>query len=145
LLEIKIYNKNNIFSSFFLLLNRTKSHFSHRDIPSTHNGYCVRLYKEKLCFTNDFVNFLTWIKGSVKIAFSTEHNLTSIYHYFFQFFSIWRSALITVCWTNTLWIKLKYIQHRWSFSTSICWIHCIDPPKTFTLLLKSKMLDFETK
>jgi len=24
------------------------------------------------------------------------------------------------------------------------WIHCIDQPKTFTYLLKSKMFDFET-
>ena len=30
------------------------------------------------------------------------------------------------------------------FSTYICLIHCIDQPKTFTLLLKSKILDFKT-
>jgi len=30
------------------------------------------------------------------------------------------------------------------FRTSICRIHCIDQSKTFTLLLKSKILDFET-
>jgi len=30
------------------------------------------------------------------------------------------------------------------FRTSICRIHCIDQYKTFTLLLKSKILDFET-
>jgi len=48
--------------------------------------------------------------------------------------------------TNTLWIKLWYTLHRWSFcfSASICWNHCIDQPTTFTLLLKSKILDFET-
>jgi len=41
-------------------------------------------------------------------------------------------------------IKLWYKLHWWSFhfSTSICWIHCIDQPKTFTLLLKSKILDY---
>ena len=55
-------------------------------------GYCVsRLCKEKCCFTNDFVNFLTWIKGSVIIDFSTEHNLTSIYRYFI--FIFWASSL----------------------------------------------------
>jgi len=30
------------------------------------------------------------------------------------------------------------------FRTSICRIHCIDQFRTFTLLLKSKILDFET-
>jgi len=30
------------------------------------------------------------------------------------------------------------------FRTSICRIHCINQSKTFTLLLKSKILDFET-
>ena len=30
------------------------------------------------------------------------------------------------------------------FRTSICRIHCIDQSKIFTLLLKSKILDFET-
>jgi len=30
------------------------------------------------------------------------------------------------------------------FRASICRIHCIDQSKTFTLLLKSKILDFET-
>ena len=30
------------------------------------------------------------------------------------------------------------------FRTSICRIHCIDQSKRFTLLLKSKILDFET-
>jgi len=30
------------------------------------------------------------------------------------------------------------------FRTSICRIHCIDQSKTFTLLLKSNILDFET-
>jgi len=30
------------------------------------------------------------------------------------------------------------------FRTSICRIHCIDHTKTFTLLLKSKIFDFET-
>jgi len=30
------------------------------------------------------------------------------------------------------------------FRTSNCRIHCIDQSKTFTLLLKSKILDFET-
>ena len=47
---------------------------------------------------------------------------------------------------NTLWIKLWYTLLKWSFcfSTSICWLHCIDQPKAFTLLLKSKILDFET-
>jgi len=30
------------------------------------------------------------------------------------------------------------------FRTSICRIHCIDQSKTFTLLLKSKIQDFET-
>jgi len=30
------------------------------------------------------------------------------------------------------------------FRTSICRIHCIDQSKTFTLFLKSKILDFET-
>ena len=45
-----------------------------------------------------------------------------------------------------MWIKFKCTLHRWSFcfSTSIGWIHCLDQPKTFTLLLKSKSLDFET-
>ena len=45
-----------------------------------------------------------------------------------------------------MWIKLRYTLHGWSFcfSTRICWIHCIDQPKTFTLLLKSKSLDFKT-
>ena len=44
------------------------------------------------------------------------------------------------------WIKLWYTQHRWSFcfSTSICWIQCIDQPNIFTLLLKPKILYFET-
>ena len=30
------------------------------------------------------------------------------------------------------------------FRTSICKIHCIDQSKTFTLLLRTKILDFET-
>ena len=30
------------------------------------------------------------------------------------------------------------------FRTSICRIHCIDQFKTFTLLLQTKILDFET-
>ena len=40
----------------------------------------------------------------------------------------------------------KTMVHMWlfCFNTSICWIHCIDQPKPFTLLLKSKMFDFET-
>jgi len=48
--------------------------------------------------------------------------------------------------TNSLWIKLWHILHRWSFcfSTSVCSIHSIDQPKTITFLLKSKIPDFET-
>ena len=40
-----------------------------------------------------------------------------------------------------MWIKLWYTLHRWSFcfSTSFCWIHCIDQSKTFNLLIKSKI------
>ena len=47
---------------------------------------------------------------------------------------------------SILSLVLWYTLHRWSFcfSTSICWIYCIDKPKTFTLLLKSNILDFET-
>jgi len=48
---------------------------------------------------------------------------------------------------SILSLILWYTLHRWSFfcfSTSICWIYCIDQPKTFTLLLKSNILDFET-
>jgi len=47
--------------------------------------------------------------------------------------------------TNTLCIRLWYTLHRWSFcfSTSICWNH-YSFPKTFTLLLKSKILEFQT-
>jgi len=37
--------------------------------------------------------------------------------------------------TNNFFLRL---------STSICWIHPIDQPKTFTLLLKFKILDFKT-
>jgi len=59
--------------------------------------------------------------------------------------------LCTDVWVHTRagtiqWITLRYTLHWWSvcFHTSICCIYCIDQPKTFTLLLKSEILDFET-
>jgi len=54
---------------------------------------------------------------------------------------VWSS----LCWTNNMWIKVWYTLHRsFCFSTSIFFIQFIDQPKTFTLFLKSKILDFET-
>jgi len=51
-----------------------------------------------------------------------------------------------LCWTNTLWIKVWYTLHRsFCFSTSFSWIQCIDQLKTFTLLLKFKILDIKTR
>jgi len=89
-------NKTYIF--LFFALKTDNSHFCQRDIPTIYNGYCVSnavdYAKTNDVFTNDFVN---WIKGSVIIEFSIEHNLTSINRYFhylfhFLFLSIWRSA-----------------------------------------------------
>ena len=37
-----------------------------------------------------------------------------------------------------------HLEVSFCFSAVICLIHCIDPPKTFTLLLKSKSITFET-
>jgi len=34
--------------------------------------------------------------------------------------------------------------YHFALALVFCWIHCIDQLKTFTLLLKSKILDFET-
>ena len=51
---------------------------------------------------NDFVNFIIWIKRSVKIDFSTEHNLTSIYRYYFICFSfIFLEHLEVSCFNKT--------------------------------------------
>jgi len=42
-----------------------------------------------------YQRFFNWIKWSVIIDFSTEHNLTSIYPFFhFLFLSIWRTAAL---------------------------------------------------
>jgi len=66
-------------------LKTDNSLFCHKNIPTTciQNDYSVSnavdYAKKKHCFTN----FLTWIKGSVIIDFSTKHNLTNIYSYYF--------------------------------------------------------------
>jgi len=42
-----------------------------------------------------YERFFNWIKGSVIIDFSSEHNLTSIYRKFFlSFLSIWKAAVL---------------------------------------------------
>jgi len=48
---------------------------------------------------------------------------------------------------SILSLILWYTIHHFALAlvcVGICWIQCIDQPKTFTLLLKSKILDFET-
>ena len=89
------------------------------------------LWIQKLTDTYRYGHHAVLIQMMVTAAKIWKYNFTLDFHTFKQ----------NTCWTNMLWIKPWYTLHWWSFcfnSTSICWIHCIDQSKTFTLLLKSK-------
>jgi len=45
---------------------------------------------------------------------------------------------------NYYFVNKTMVHNTCCLSTSICWIHCIDWPKTFNLLLKFNIIDFET-
>ena len=89
------------------------------------------LWIQKLTDTYRYGHHAVLIQMMVTAPKIWKYNFTLHFHTFKQ----------NTCWSNMLWIKPWYTLHRWSFcfnSTSICWIHCIDQSKTFTLLLKSK-------
>jgi len=108
-------------------------------VPTIHHGYCVSnafvtqyiMQWKNNVLPTIFVNFLTWIKGSVIIDFSIEHSLTSFNRYFFvSFLSIWRSAALNFllhCF-ESIGLLLKHITwwcRRWYFeyfklSTNVC-------------------------
>ena len=89
--------KNNLYIFTFFVLKADNSPFLHRDIPTIHNGYCVSNAVDYAKKSDVLPTILSWIRGSVIIYFSTEHNLTSIYRYVISFcLSIWRSAGLKV-------------------------------------------------
>jgi len=63
----------------FLALKTDNLLFCHQDIPSIHNG-CFSNPEDYAKKNNVLPTILSTELGAVIIDFSTEHNLTSIYH-----------------------------------------------------------------